>query len=66
MSILRNLSEQVLIRARTDTVINGIILIVTRDKFLVFFLVQTLHFPLRISSVNVTKSAGNCGFGHIY
>ena len=31
---------------------------------------KTLHkkwnFPLRISSVNVTKSAGNCGFGHIY
>ena len=30
----------------------------------------TLHkkwsFPLRISSVNVTKSAGNCGFGPIY
>ena len=24
------------------------------------------RFPLRISSVNVTKSAGNCGFGHIY
>ena len=23
-------------------------------------------FPLRISSVNVTKSAGNCGFDHIY
>ena len=23
-------------------------------------------FPLRISSVNVTKSAGHCGFGHIY
>ena len=23
-------------------------------------------FPLRISSVNVNKSAGNCGFGHIY
>ena len=23
-------------------------------------------FPLRISSVNLTKSAGNCGFGHIY
>ena len=22
--------------------------------------------PLKISSVNVTKSAGNCGFGHIY
>ena len=31
---------------------------------------NTLHknwsFPLRILSVNVTKSAGNCGFGHIY
>ena len=23
-------------------------------------------FPLRISSVNVTKSAGSCGFSHIY
>ena len=29
-------------------------------------LVQKLSFPLKISSVNVTKSAGNCGFGHIY
>ena len=31
---------------------------------------QLLHkkwsFPLRTSSVNATKSAGNCGFGHIY
>ena len=31
---------------------------------------QTLRkkwgFPLRISPVNVTKSARNCGFGHIY
>ena len=31
---------------------------------------QILHkkwsFPLRISSVNVTKSAANCGFDHIY
>ena len=31
---------------------------------------QTLHkklrFPLRISSVNMTKSAVSCGFGHIY
>ena len=23
-------------------------------------------FPSRISSVNVTKSSGNCGFGHFY
>ena len=30
--------------------------------------VQTLHksFPLKISSVNVTKSTGHWGFGHIY
>ena len=24
------------------------------------------NFPLRISSINMTKSAENCGFGHIY
>ena len=27
---------------------------------------KKLNFPLRISSVNVTKSTGKCGFGHIY
>ena len=27
---------------------------------------QKWSFPLRISSVNVTKSAVSCGFGHIY
>ena len=31
---------------------------------------RSLHkkgcFPLQMSSVNVTKSAGNCKFGHIY
>ena len=25
-----------------------------------------VKFPLRICSVNMTKSAGNCGFGNIY
>ena len=33
-------------------------------------IVSSLHkkwsFPLRISSVNVTKSTGNCGFDYIY
>ena len=29
-------------------------------------LLKKWSFPLRISSVNVTKSWGNCGFGHIY
>ena len=28
--------------------------------------VQKMNFLLRISSVNVTKSAVSCGFGHIY
>ena len=27
---------------------------------------QKWSFPLRISSLNVTKSPGNCEFGHIY
>ena len=27
---------------------------------------QKMKFPFRISSVNVTKSAVSCGFGHIY
>ena len=27
---------------------------------------QKWSFPLKISSVNVTKSAGDCGFGYIY
>ena len=27
---------------------------------------QEMKFSSRISSVNVTKSAVNCGFGHIY
>ena len=46
------------------------------DEFMAFFLDSltlsqgtSLHkkcFPLRISSVNMTKSAESCGFGHIY
>ena len=27
---------------------------------------EKLSFPLRISSVNMTKFAGKCGFGQIY
>ena len=33
---------------------------------LYFTLHEKWNLPLRISSVNVTKSAGNCGLGHIY
>ena len=32
----------------------------------VFPLHKKWSFPLRISSVNVTESAGNCGISHIY
>ena len=31
-----------------------------------FSLHEKQSFPLKISSLNVTKSAENCGFGHIY
>ena len=34
--------------------------------YLDFSLHKKWSFQLRISSVNITKSAGNCGFGHIY
>ena len=44
-----------------------------KKRFNRFFSIQKIckkskcrSFPLRISSVNVTKSAENCGFGHIY
>ena len=40
------------------------------SQFTSLYMPETLHqklsFPLRISSVNVTKSAVSCGFGHIY
>ena len=36
------------------------------EGFIKKSLQKKLSFPLRISSVNVTKSAGKCGFGHIY
>ena len=47
------------------------VVVLNLNKFLAIdFNEQTLHkkrnFPLRISSVNVTKSAVSCGFGHIY
>ena len=35
-------------------------------SFLFLSLLKKWSFPLRISAVNVTKSAGNCRFGHIY
>ena len=35
-------------------------------KFISNSFQTSITFPLKISSVNVTKFAGNCGFGHIY
>ena len=37
-----------------------------KDFIAVWSTLQKRNFPLRISSVNVTKSAGNYGFSHIY
>ena len=36
------------------------------DVFQKFTLHKKCSFSIRISSVNVTKSAGSCGFDHIY
>ena len=38
----------------------------TKRKILSLTLSKTWSFPLRISSVNTTKSTGNSGFGRIY
>ena len=35
-------------------------------EVLSFNTAQKMKFSNKVSSVNVTKSAGNCGFGHIY
>ena len=44
--------------------------VVNYFQSLKFLLVMSLHknrsFPSRTSAVSVTKSAGNCGFGHSY
>ena len=39
---------------------------INRQRALELSLHKTWSFPLRISSVNVTKSAVPAGFGHIY
>ena len=39
---------------------------VSTSRNVEFALHKKSSFTWRISSVNVTKSAGNCGFGHIY
>ena len=53
------------IRYNIDCAISS--LIKSTDLLLqVYVLHKRPSFPLKISSVNVTKSAENCGFGHIY
>ena len=44
--------------------VHGIFII--KESLQLFDTTQKKSFPLRISLVNVTKSTGNCGFGHIY
>ena len=38
----------------------------TKDYDSIIIIAQKLCFPIRISLVNMTKSAVSCGFGHIY
>ena len=40
--------------------------IVHVQKLIYLFLHKRLKFSIKVSSVNVTKFAGNCWFGHIY
>ena len=43
--------------------------IITKPKAIFFIclnMAQKMTFLLRISSLNMTKSAGICGYGHIY
>ena len=48
---------------------NRLIWNLSKDLRILWNIIEKLHkkwsFPLRISSVNVTKSAVSCGFGHI-
>ena len=42
------------------------LLVTLFDKLFALHYTKNEYFALRISSVNVTESPGNCGFGHIY
>ena len=42
------------------------ILLIDVDELEIYHYTNKWSFPLRISSINVTKSAGNCEFSHIY
>ena len=50
----------------TDASPNLLILMMKINQLNQCPLPKKWSFPLRISSANTTKSAGNCGFGHIY
>ena len=47
-------------------IISGVLILVCYASATHIHCTKKWSFPLRISSVNVTKSAVSCGFGHIY
>ena len=49
-----------------STVFSSSVPVDALGNYSVIILHKKWSFPLRISSVNVAKSAENCGFGHIY
>ena len=61
-------NEKLVNQRRTLDTIRYLRLSVSRKyaSSLIFTLHKKWSFPLRIFSVNVTKSEGNCEFGHIY
>ena len=61
------------ILSQYDNLIRGTVSLASFSRFLIYWIVshllsryKKLSFPLWIYSVNVTKSAVSCGFGHIY
>ena len=50
------------------TFISKCLILVLSEKFKIinWYATQKMKFSITDFSVNVTKSAGNCGFGHIY
>ena len=75
-SLISELKEGMFIRRNKQTLDRNEISLLFLFKpsalsgFTLYHICYQLHkkwsFPLKISSVNVTKFAGNCGFGHIY
>ena len=53
-------------KKKRENKIKSVVTFILIESDSVCCIAQKMKFPLRISSVNVTKSWVSCGFGHIY